>query len=592
MKRLLLYGCWMGLLTIYLLGCHSAKKLSSSAHYPHFTHLRHFSDQASQQVYLDSLFIAAETHKQQGNFNRALFDLFLFLAYSPENAAAHFEISRLFAQIQQPDRALFYARKATILEPDNRWYQINYADLLVMNHRYDSAAAIFADLYRKHPYQTDYLYNEGVLLAESRFHREDSALKIFDQLEKINGLQEEYVYQKQRIYLAIDSVEAAAAEVRRLIHQYPDEPRYYRLLAQIYHEHQMDDSALVVWQALLSRFPNYPQGLIAVALQYRRKGDTAAYYRYMSKAFANPDLDIEQKIEFLYPFLKYIEIDSSQLEGAVRLAQMVIRAHPTDSRAFALYGDIWMSAGHWDSANRAYLQAITLDSSNITWWQFLMNAYAVEEQNQQLLTLSRQVMKLFPAQPEGYYYYGTALVRSHSLQQAVEPLQQALNLAQQDRDLKLQVLSLLGSVYNDLQLYSRSDSCFEAALALDPNNDLILNNYSYYLAERGEHLKKALQMIQKAVSLKPDEYSYEDTYAWVLFKLKDYTQALKWMQKSLAHPEAQHSSGYWVHYGDILFALHRIADAISSWKMAVEKGDTSEILQQKIQLQTLYLHEK
>ncbi|MBX5438921.1 MAG: tetratricopeptide repeat protein [Thermoflavifilum sp.] len=593
MNKLLRYGCWSGMLILFMVGCYSASRISR-LYYPRFTHLRHFTDPFAQQQYTDSLFFAAEIHKQAGDFTTALFNLFLFLAYNPHDAAAHFEISRLFVELQQPHRALFYAEKAASLDTSNLWYQISYADVLVMNKRYDSAAAVFAELYRRWPHQTAYLYNEAVLLTQSRFHREDSALKIFDELEKRNGVQEEYVYQKQRIYLQQKKVDAAVAEVRKLIAQFPDEPRYYRLLAQIFDQQQMHDSAIAVWQALLRRYPDYPQGLIAMALQLRRQGDTAAFYTYMAKAFANPNLDVEDKIEFLYPFLQYVEIDSMRMEEALRLSRMVITAHPQDSRPYALYGDIWVHASRWsrasgweDSAAWAYRQAIALDSSEISWWQRLLRLFAMEQQADSLMQLGHEVMARFPSSPDGYYYSAMAHVWQHAATPAATTLQQALPLAAKDPEMQVQILSLLGAVYNDLRQYSRSDSCFEAALALSPDNDLLLNNYSYYLAERGEQLQKALQMIQKAVRLQPDNYSYEDTYAWVLYKLKAYREALEWMQRALAHPEAQQSPGYWIHYGDILFSLHRVEDAVSSWKMAVEKGDTSLLLQQKIKYHTL-----
>lgn len=42
--------------------------------------------------------------------------------------------------------------------------------------------------------------------------------------------------------------------------------------------------------------------------------------------------------------------------------------------------------------------------------------------------------------------------------------------------------------------YERSDSSYEAALEIDPNNATVLNNYAYYLSERDDKLEKAERM--------------------------------------------------------------------------------------------------
>ena len=83
---------------------------------------------------------------------------------------------------------------------------------------------------------------------------------------------------------------------------------------------------------------------------------------------------------------------------------------------------------------------------------------------------------------------------------------------------------------------------------------MVLNNYSYYLAERGAKLKKAKEWSEETIRNNPENATFLDTYAWVLFKLKEYEEAEKYiliaMEKGGANdPEVNE------HAGDIQVAL-------------------------------------
>jgi Tfp pilus assembly protein PilF len=117
-------------------------------------------------------------------------------------------------------------------------------------------------------------------------------------------------------------------------------------------------------------------------------------------------------------------------------------------------------------------------------------------------------------------------------------------------------------------------------LKLDPNNVFVLNNYAYYLSLRKVKLDRAAQMAKLANELAPNQASFEDTYAWVLFQQGKYTDALQWIKKALEHGN---SSGELLeHYGDILFKAGNLEDALEQWKKAKAKGGTTKTIDQKI----------
>jgi tetratricopeptide (TPR) repeat protein len=302
----------------------------------------------------------------------------------------------------------------------------------------------------------------------------------------------------------------------------------------------------------------------------------------MGKAFGNPRFDVDDKIAFVYPYLKYVEIDSSRKEEALSLCRFIVRAHPENARAHALFGDMYFRADMPDSALKEYRRTLELDDSRYEVWGQMMLLYATTGRNDSLLVLSGRAIGRFPDEAGAWYFHGMALFFTGHMRECTVSLRQALKLKVQGKALKGRIYAILGDAYQNLGAYASSDSCLEAALSLNPDDALTLNNYSYYLAERDEHLDRALSMIKRAVALKPDNVSYQDTYGWVLYRMGKYQAAKVWMEKVLSHPEAGNHPGYLEHYGDVLYRNHQVDEAVKYWRMARDKGGDSALLEWKI----------
>ena len=128
---------------------------------------------------------------------------------------------------------------------------------------------------------------------------------------------------------------------------------------------------------------------------------------------------------------------------------------------------------------------------------------------------------------------------------------------------------------------TKSDESFESCLNLNPNSALALNNYSYYLSLRKIKLEKAKKMILKAIEMSSENFSYLDTYGWILFLSQNYSDAEFWLQKSLDYGGIN-SGTVLEHYGDVLYKLNRTSEALDYWKKAKDKEDYSDRLLDKI----------
>jgi len=115
----------------------------------------------------------------------------------------------------------------------------------------------------------------------------------------------------------------------------------------------------------------------------------------------------------------------------------------------------------------------------------------------------------------------------------------------------------------------------------------VMNNWAYYLSLRNENLDKAEKMGRKANQLVKDNSSYEDTYAWVLYKQKQYEEAKKWIEKALEHG-GEKNGVILEHYGDLFFQLGQTEKAFEYWKKAKAAGKHSDLLDKKIADKKMY----
>lgn len=576
-----LAGCCWWLIT----GCAASRKEGKSTGGPGIDIPAPGADtfrSPARQAMADSLFMEAESAGIQGNTRKAITTFNDYLKIDRNNPTVYYELAGLFKKLQNPAAAVAFSRKALQLDPGNRWFGEAYANALAANQQTDSAAAVFGRLYKTYPRQEEYLYNQSVLLSGAGHYEE--ALSGFKALENSMGINEELVYEIQRIYLKLNRVEDAAAEIRKLIAQNPRESRYFQLLAEVYYTHNMPDKAFGVYQELLSENPGNPQALIAIALHYKRQGNEQEYEQYMEKAFANPDLSIEDKIDFVRPFLKYTEVDSTKGGEGLMLCRMILTAHPKDARAYALYGDMLLQCHEPDSALAQYRHALSIDDSKYEVWQQVMFVEAAGRQNDSLLRVSEEVIKKFPGRFAGWYFNGSVNILLKRYEAGIRSLNTALETGIDDTDTKSHIYATLGEAYHATGEYAVSDSCFDLALLLKPDDDITLNNYSYYLSLRNTRLNKAEQMSKMALGLSPGNYVYEDTYAWILFKMGKYEEARQWMEKALQNSTAMDSPGYLEHYGDILYMLKDVSGALKYWELARQKGGNSALLDKKITL--------
>ena len=118
-----------------------------------------------------------------------------------------------------------------------------------------------------------------------------------------------------------------------------------------------------------------------------------------------------------------------------------------------------------------------------------------------------------------------------------------------------------------------------SALVYRPDNIGALNNYAYYLSVERQQLDKAEEMSYRTVKAEPNNNTYLDTYAWILFEKGKYAEARIYIDQAIQNG-GDKSSVVVEHCGDIYWMNGEQGKALEYWvkaeKLAVETKDEEE----------------
>ncbi|MFN8311019.1 MAG: tetratricopeptide repeat protein [Chitinophagales bacterium] len=531
-----------------------------------------------QQAKLDRLYLDAEKAKAIEDYDLALKVFREVLKEDPKNAAAHYEVASLLFGSGKFSEALEEAQQACKLEPSNKWYLDLLANGYLKQANTKEAIKVYEQLIKANPTEPEHYFDLAYLYMQT--NQPDLAVKTYDQLEKNYGLEESVVLQKERIYLKQNKFDNAVAEVKKLIDAYPGEVQYLGMLAELYSLNNKKEKASEIYQQILEIEPDNAQALMATADISAAKGDTAARFESMKRIFANPKANIDTKIKMLYPYIQFYEIRKDKYQEAYQLAEILVKTHPDNAKAYSIQGDLYFIDKKETQALECYLKALQLQKDVFSVWQQVMLIYNNQKDWNKLTQVAGEAMELFPNQAVIYLFKGGAEFQQKEYEKALKSYSKGEKMSNDNLQLKAQIFANLGDTYHNLNRNIESDSAYEKALKLDPENAYVLNNYSYYLSLRKTNLERAKQMSAYSNKLDPDNESFMDTYAWILFQLGEYKSALEWQERAM-----QKSGGNVTlleHYGDILSQLGQKAKAVEFWKKAKASGASSKQLDEKI----------
>jgi len=580
------YLAYIAVVSILASSCGTTKKQVTSAVQakPEVEELSISEDDKNEFEYT---FIEGLKQKMIGNQQAAITLFSKCLEINPNSSSAMFELAKIHSGNGDQTSSSLLLEKAINIDPQNKWYKVLLAQIYQQGKQYKKAADLYQQLYALDSENLEYLYMNAALLSSAE--KFDQAIVVYNELEKKIGINDQISVEKQQIYQAAGKKKEAQAELQKLIDYNPKEPRYYGLMADYYLSEKDEVNALKYYLKILEIEPDNGFVLFSLTSFYRQKEDKEKAWEYIRKGFQNKSADVETKIQY-YLMMTAEEKPFFTEDQVNELVQTLIKTNGDDYRVYTVYAEYLISKGKLEEARDQLRKVLETQKDNYMIWERMLLISNDLLDFKSIYTDAEKAIELFPNQPVLYGLRAVACLQLEKYTEALDILKEGDAYLLDNKLMKVQFELYRAEANYKLGRVEDAFKAFDAVISIDPENWLAMNNYAYYLSVRNENLEKAEQLSGKAVRANPDNSTYLDTYAWVLFMRKDYSLAKFYMETAIKN--GGDKNGVIVeHYGDILFMLGQKDKAMEQWKKAQETGDFSEFLVEKIK-QGRYLDKK
>jgi len=508
------------------------------------------------------------------------------LKLDQQNSAAMFELGKLYHQSENVPQALEFAKRAVAAEKDNIWYRFLLADLYQQNSRPEDAIAVYRGIIAQWPERYEVHLDLASSLAFTG--KINEAMKVYSDMEQRFGFNEELIMHQFSMLAGASRLEDAEKLVKRAVAAFPNEASFQGLLGELFDQRGEHEKARDQYLKALELDPSNSMLRIALAEHYYGTGQVGPAFEQLELAFLDPEMDLDAKMQVLIGFFEMSNYDGTKPEDrpelvrrSYALIEVLEKAHPESGKPHTIHGDFLLRDGRFPEARDQFRMALEQEKERYPIWSQLLQLDLELGDMEALHRDAEEAISLFPMIPDIYLFNGIALSQLKKHKEAIETLIMGRDLVVDNPALLAQFWSSLGDAYHANKEHERSDNAYDKALALEPDNVNTLNNYAYYLSERNEELPKAERMSKRSNELAPGQSSYQDTYAWILFRAGKFVEARTWIEKAME--SGGKDQGVIVeHYGDILYKLGETEAAMEQWRRAKALGDTSEALDRKI----------
>ena len=374
------------------------------------------------------------------------------------------------------------------------------------------------------------------------------------------------------------SDESATRRARELLEEaaaaQPTDSRTLYLLSQAQRRSREFGAAEATARRVIALDPRSIWGPWALAQVYEDRRDYKGVVDTLTAALADwaPSAAASSRNAVtLLTHLGFAQLQLGRHDEAVASFTRAKEASAGDTAGFDLFlVQAHLSARRYDTALELLRPLRSTKPGDLRLAQLEARALAGGGRRDEAVAILEGALDANAGEPTAYLSLADMLSESDRERDAQEVLDRAAARFPENVSIPFQ----RGALLERAKDYEAAEAEFRQVLARDPLHAPALNYLGYMLAERGERLEEAVQLIERALAIDPGNGSYLDSLGWAFFQQRRYEQAYEHLARAAEQLPA--NSVVQEHLGDALAALGRHADALAAWQRALE-GDRESV---------------
>lgn len=268
--------------------------------------------------------------------------------------------------------------------------------------------------------------------------------------------------------------------------------------------------------------------------------------------------------------------DDQSIDVALIYAQLALAFNGDKPVMLTMLGDILTTAQRLDDAIDTYDQIGTdsvLRSNADT--EIAVNLQRLERKDEAESRM-KTVLARDPQNFDGWMTLGNLYRNMDRFADASGAYDSAIKLLNSPQRNHWSVFYFRGISFERQKKWPQAEADFRKALELSPDEPSVLNYLGYSLIDMGQKLDEALNMVKKAVELRPNDGYIVDSLGWAYYQLRDFEEAVVHLERAVDLKAGDPVIAD--HLGDAYWRAGRRLEARFQWQHAKDNKPEPEDL--------------
>ena len=506
--------------------------------------------QSSERTY-DEFFLEAMVQRQKGN-NAAAFDLLRHCQeLNPKAPEVYYFLAQYYSALKDTEKSVACFKQAAALQPDNVTYMETLAQIYIRQQDFAQAIPVVEKIYERDKERLDLL--EMLFQLYQQENRNDKAVEVLNRIEAIDGKNERISMAKSELYTRQGNKKGAIAEIKALADKYPNDLNYLALYGETMMMNGQVKKALKVYDRILEQEPDNNRVLMSLRTYHQAQGHREVADSLTERVLLNANATSEERMHLLRQEIAANEQAEGDSTRVLRLFRKML-ARPQSDEDMALLCASYMNAKNMpkDSIGQVLEMALGIAPDN-SMARLQLIGYAWEKEDMdRVVTLCQDARQYNPDEMAFYYYQGIAYYKQDKLDEALSTFKNGIGVIKDDSnpDIVSDFYAVMGDILHQQGQAEEAFAAYDSCLVWKEDNIGCLNNYAYYLSERGERLSMAEEMSYKTIKAEPKNSTYLDTYAWILYMEERYTEAKIYIDQAVQNLDEKQDNSVILEHAD------------------------------------------